>query len=207
MFTGTGGDISLSKNGLSLYTKRYPAEGGAVIERQALDITGSPVGAPTLLFSTTSDNGLFAISVNSAETLLFADFRPAPRATAPYQVAWIPLDGSNAHYEVASVPGRFDTDPAAHPTLDVVVYQNRVAEPNGCDQLVIKELGGATLNYPNGPKYGLQPTWVGDKILAEGRTKPHWYHGGCGYTGKIVRLDPATGIQTDLISGYDPDGR
>jgi hypothetical protein len=207
LFTGTGGNISLSRNGLNLYTTRYPAEGGVVIERQALDITGSPVGAPTLHFSTTSDNGLFGISVNSAETLVFADFRPAPRASAPYQVAWIPLDGSNAHHEVASVPGRFDTSPAAHPSSDVVVYQNRVTEPNGCEQLVIKELGGATLTYPNGPKYGLKATWMGDKVLSDGRTKPHWYHGGCNYTGKIMRLDPTTGIQSVLISGYDPDGR
>lgn len=207
MYTGTGGNITLSKNGLALYTTRYPAEGGVVIDRQLLDTTGSAVGVPVTVFSAPADRMLFGISVNAADTLLFADSRLRQSPTSPYELVWIPLDGSNTFYVAAMVPGRFDIDPAAHPTLDLVVYQNRVAEPNGCDQLIIKDLGGATVNYPNMPKYGLRATWVGNKVVADGRTKPHWSHGGCGYTGTIMQLDPATGIQTALISGYTPDGR
>jgi hypothetical protein len=207
LYTGTAGNISLSKNGLSLYTTRFPAEGGVVIDRQVLDSAGSPVGAPATVFSAPADRTLMGISVNSADTLLFADSRLRQSPTSPYEVIWIPLDGSNMFNVVATVPGRFDTDPAAHPTLDLVVYQNRVAESKGCDQLIIKDLGGATVNYPNAPKYGLRPAWVGNKVVADGRTKPDWYYGTCSYTGTIMQLDPATGIQSALINGYAPDGR
>ena len=54
--------------------------------------------------------------------------------------------------------------------------------------------------------YGLKPTWVNDKVLADGRA-PRLQDGGCDYTGTIMQLDPNTGVQTPLVTGYDPDGR
>ena len=97
----------------------------------------------------------------------------------------------------------------AHPSLDLVVYDDYIPiaqQTNGCDPLVIKDIGGATVPYPLPLAYGLKPTWVNDKVLADGRA-PKFHDVGCDYTGTIMQLDPISGVQTPLVTGHDPDGR
>lgn len=209
--TQTGGFISLSKNGNTLYSTRYPSSGGLVIDKQALDSVGSPTGPATTVFVAPVGSNVQTISVNGAETYLFADYHPVPGApTAPWQLVWIPLDSSNVINVIWSHAAQREFTPAAHPSSDLVVYQDVIPvefRVDGCDPLVIKEIGGATVSYPPPTAYGLKPTWMNGKVLADGRTTPDPTTKGCKYTGTIMQLDLATGVQTALTNGYDPDGR
>ena len=124
---------------------------------------------------------------------------------------WIPLYGNNEIHVLAEHPfqAEYAIGPTAHPSLDFVVYEDYIPiaeQTNGCDPLVIKEIGGATVSYPLPLAYGLKPTWVNDKVLADGRT-PRLHDVGCEYTGTIMQLDRISGIQIPLVTGYDPDGR
>ena len=210
LYTGTAGPISLSVDGLSLYTTRHPVVGEVVIDRQPLDVTGSPFGPAVTVFQAVPGDSIMGISVNGPESVIYADYREYPSAMSMPQLVWIPLDGSNTINVIDSNSVLMDLAPAAHPTLDMVAYDLDIPVAQigttGCDPLVIKDIGGATVNYPFAPRFGIKSTWMNGKLLAEGRTKPSKVK-SCGYTGTIMQLDPATGVQTPLTSGHDPDGR
>ncbi len=211
IYSGTGGYISLNKNGSALYSIRNLSSGGQVIDRQALDSVGSPMGPPMTVFEAPVGNIVQTISVNGTETYLFADYHPSPGPpTAPRQLVWIPLDATNVVNVILSHAAQKEFTPAAHPTSDLVVYQDYIPVElriDGCDPLFIKEIGGAPVPYSPPTAYGLKPTWMNDKVLADGRRGPTRTDTGCDYTGTIMQLDPGTGVQTALTSGYDPDGK
>lgn len=202
---GTGGYITLSKNGNALYTITYPIPEETVIYKYALSPVGAPLGPPETVFEAPAGAIVGSISVNGADTVIFADWHPAPGPpTAPRQLVWIPLDSSNSYYVIESHDEQLEFAPAAHPSSDLVVYQDPPSV-GSCDRLVIKEIGGATVPYPLQPAYGLLPTWLNGMILADGR---EWVRNkGCRYSGIIMRLDPGTGAQTGLTTGRSPDGR
>ena len=43
-------------------------------------------------------------------------------------------------------------------------------------------------------------------MLTNGRKSPDG-SGRCADTGMVTQVDPATGAETPLVRGYDPDGR
>jgi hypothetical protein len=202
---GTGGYITLSRDGNALYTITHPIPEETVIYKYALSPVGAPLGPPATAFEAPAGSFVGTISVNGADTVIFADFQPAPGPpTTPRQLVWIPLDASNSYHVIDSHDEQLDFSPAAHPSSDLVVYQD-APSAGSCDPLVVKEIGGATVLYPLQPAYGRLPTWLNGMVLADGR---EWVRNkGCRYSGTIMQLDPGTGVRTALTTGYSPDGR
>jgi hypothetical protein len=94
--------------------------------------------------------------------------------------------------------------PAADPWSDRVAYQKSPDTSGSCDNLVTSDVNGHP-TYPLQPAYVMKSTWLNGQVLADGQASTS--RGGCSYTGTIMQTDPATGVQTALTSGYDPDGR
>ena len=95
VYARTGGYISLSRDGHTLYTNNYLESGETVINKLSLD----PIGAPTPVFTSAPDALTFpgTFSVNGDETLIFADYANYSGNPILSQQVWIPLDGSNTY--------------------------------------------------------------------------------------------------------------
>jgi len=200
IYSGTGGFISLSKSGNELYSTRYLGSGGLVIERLELDSVGVPVPNTTsTVFEAPVGSNVQTISVNSAETVIFADYKPIAGATVS-QLVWIPLDGSSTYSVIDSNNSSKEFSPAAGPSADRVAYQKYMVTSGGCDALVTS-VGYGPATYPQQAAYGMKPTWLDGYVLADGQTAT------CSYTGTIMQTDPMSGLQVAVTSGYDPDGR
>ena len=206
LYSGTGGYISLSGDGNTLYTTDYPNSGIAVIKERQLD----PLGIPTTVF-TAADQDSFpaSISVDGTGTLLFADYVTySTNSPRRYELVSIPLDGSNQYHVIDAREGASgEFSPAADPSSASyrVAYQIPSVPSGSCDALVTSESLG-TGTAPLRTAYVMKSTWLNGKVLADGRA-PSTRGVGCSYTGKITQTDPATGEQTVLTNGYDPDGK
>jgi len=204
IYVRTGGHISLSRDGHTLYTNNYLESGETVINRLGLD----PIGNPTPVFIGAADSvsSYSSFSVNGDETLLYADYSTYAGGSRVYQLLWIPLDGSNTYNVIdqgESQSGEFN--PAADPWSNRVAYQRPTATSGYCESLVTSDVSGYPA-YPLQPADVIKSTWLNGKVLADGRalsTRGDY----CAYTGTIMQTDPVTGEQTALTSGYDPDGR
>jgi len=212
IYSRTGGFISLSKDGSNLYSTRYPDTGGLVIDKQALDFDGKSTGLPTTVFVAPNGSNVQTISVNSTEEYLVADYHPAPGApTAPYQLVWVPLNGSNAVYLIDEHSAQVEFTPAANPSLPARVVSSDYIPVDsrnggGCDRLVVRDITGNVIPDVGPPAYGVSPTWLNDTVvLADGRRANST--NGCEYSGTIMQLDLVSGVQTALTSGYAPDGK
>ena len=201
IYSGTGGFISLSKNGSALYSTRYSGSGAPVIDRIQLDAVGSPAGVPTLVLQAPAASNLQTISVNGDETVIFADYKPIAGASV-YKLVWILLTDPNTYHEIDSdnSSNSWEFSPAADPSSSRVAYQKYSVTSSGCDLLVTSDVNGQP-TYPQQSAYGVKPTWLNGMILADGRTAT------CSYTGTIMQTDPISGLQVALTSGYDPDGK
>jgi hypothetical protein len=197
IYSGTGGFISLSKEGNALYSTRYPSPGGPVVERVPLDTLGSPTGSPILVWQAPDGSNVQTISVNGDQTVLFADYKPTSGA-AVNQLVWVLL-ASGTVYEIDSNSSWREFNPAADPSSNRVAYTRFEGTSGGCDALVTWDFNVSAAVRP--AAYGLKPTWVAGNIVADGRTTT------CDYSGTIVQTNPITGVQTALTSGYDPDGK
>ena len=203
VYTGTGGYISLSRDGQTLYTQRNLESGGTVIEKVRLE----PLGAPMPLFATPAGEDRFtmSMSVNEDESLLFADYVTYAGGSALYQLVWIPLDGTNAVNPIESSATHVNYTPAVAPGPSNRVVYNKPTDAGGiCYVLVTSDVNGHP-TYPAQLALGVKPTWLNGSILADGLAVGR--RGSCDYTGTIMRTDPITGAQTALTLGRDPDGR
>ncbi len=96
--------------------------------------------------------------------------------------------------------------PAPSFVTPMLVYSDYLPGSNNCWLLqVIPESGGSIVNSGQ-PRYGTRSSWYGDQILTNGRNPPDG-SGRCADTGFVTQIDPATGAETQLVRGYDPDGR
>jgi hypothetical protein len=204
IYSGTGGFISLSKDGSELYSTRYPGSGGPVVDRVLLDATGSATETTPGVLQAPPGSNLQTISVSGKGigTVLFADYKPIAGA-ATNQLVWILLDSPRFDNVIdADSLGReftpaADTEPSSN---RVVAYTKFVG---GCDALFTSDLnvGVPVSPDPDQAAYGLKPTWVNGNIVADGRTA------ACDYSGTIMQTNPNTGEQVALTRGYDPDGK
>jgi hypothetical protein len=197
IYSGTGGFISLSKQGNALYSTRYPSSGGPVVERVPLDTLGSPTGSPILVWQAPDGSNVQTISVNGDQSVLFADYKPTAGA-AVNKLVWVLL-ASGTVSEIDSISSWTEFNPAADPSANRVAYTRFEGTNGGCDALVTWDFNVSAAVQP--AAYGLKPTWVAGNIVADGRTTT------CDYSGTIVQTNPNTGVQTALTSGYDPDGK
>jgi hypothetical protein len=208
LYTGTGGGISLSKDGHTLYSSRFLNTGEIFIDKLALDTVGA-VAVPVLQTATTNEY-IGTISVSGDETVLYADYKPSAGASPLYQLVYVLLPGGSitATSVLDSNNSSRELNPAVDPWSSSyrVAYQRVAATAGGCDLLVTSSsLNPFATILPLQPAYGMKPTWLNGKILADGRVAST--RNGCDYTGTIMQTDPATGVQTALTSGYDPDGK
>lgn len=204
VYARTGGYISLSRDGHTLYSSNYLDSGETVINRLSLD----PIGAPTPVFTSAADGLSFPsmFSVNGDETLIFADYPDYSGSSRLSQLVWIPLDGSNTYNVIDEREGQSgEFDPAADPWSSRVAYQKPTATSGYCESLVTSDVSGHPA-YPMQPANASSSTWLNGKVLADGRALSTRGN-DCAYTGIIMQTDPLTGEQTALTSGYDPDGR
>jgi len=207
LYSGTGGGISLSKNGHTLYSTRFLNTGEIFIDRRALD----PLGPITTVFQTATTNEYIdTISVSGDEMVLYADYKPSAGVSPVYQLVYVLLPGGSI--TASSVLDSNGNYRQPNPAVDQssssyrVAYQRVAATAGGCDLLVTSSsLNPFATIFPAQPAYGMKPTWLNGKILADGRVAST--RNGCDYTGTIMQTDPATGVQTALTSGYDPDGK
>jgi len=207
LYSGAGGGISLSKNGHTLYSTRFLNTGEIFIDRRALD----PLGPITTVFQTATTNEFIdTISVSGDEMVLYADYKPTAGVSPVYQLVYVLLPGGSI--TASSVLDSNGNYRQPNPAVDQssssyrVAYQRVAATAGSCDLLVTSSSFDpfATV-YPLQPAYGMKPTWLNGKILADGRAAST--RSGCEYTGTIMQTDPVTGVQTAVTSGYDPDGR
>jgi hypothetical protein len=100
---------------------------------------------------------------------------------------------------------------AMWPSLDspgtMVAYSDYLNGSNNCFQM---RFTSATTGAPQfsgtQPRYGTASSWLGTGLLVDGR-KPPDRKGTCRETGFVTLIDPATGAEIPLISGYGPDAR
>jgi hypothetical protein len=203
VYPRSGGYISLSRDGHTLYSNNYLESGGTVINRLRLD---PPLGDPEPVFSTSDPSSFPTVfSVNANETLLFADYATYSGGSSLKELVWIPLDGTNTINPIDSNTLPLEHSPAADPdSSNRVAYQKRTDASGTCQALVVSDVNGHP-TYPAQLALGIKPTWVNGSIVADGRALSR--RGTCPYTGTIMRTDPVTGVQTALTQGYDPDGR
>ena len=64
---------------------------------------------------------------------------------------------------------------------------------------------GALISFGQ-PRYGTGATWVNGRILSNGYSQPS-RRNQCAATDRVTQVDPATGSEVQLITGWDPDGR
>jgi len=206
LYSGSGGYISLSRDGKTLYTTDYPDSGIAVIRRLQLD----PLGTPTAVFTAAGSASFPAsISVDGTQSLLYADYVTfSASSLRSYQLVRIPLNGTNAYSVIDTREGASgEFNPSADPSSETsrVAYQIPPVTSGYCDTLVTSDVNG-TPTAPLQDAYVMKSTWLNGKVLADGRA-PSTRGPGCSYTGRIMQTDPVTGVQTALTSGYDPDGK
>lgn len=98
--------------------------------------------------------------------------------------------------------------PAASLDDDRLVYSYDLPGYTACWLLQVildTDTSGTILNSSQ-PRYGMQSSWYGGKILTNGR-KPPTRRGTCDATGFVTQVDPDTGAETQLVKGQDPHGR
>ena len=97
------------------------------------------------------------------------------------------------------------------PSLDspgtMVAYSDYLNGSNNCFQV---RFTNATTGAPQfagtQPRYGNASSWCGNLLLVNGRSPPD-RKGTCRESGAVTLIDPATGAETPLVTGYGPDGR
>lgn len=97
--------------------------------------------------------------------------------------------------------------PSLDPLGTTVAYSEYLSDTNNCLQVRFAHATtGAPLFAGTQPRYGNASSWFGNLLLVNGRGPPD-RRGKCRETGMVTLIDPATGAETPLVSGYGPDAR
>jgi hypothetical protein len=94
-----------------------------------------------------------------------------------------------------------------NPIQPQVAYADFPTGLNDCQQVLFMDVTtGVPIYAGTQPRFGTNLSWIGNRVLANGSTPPN-RRGKCSRTDIITLIDPATGGETPLVRGYDPDGR
>jgi hypothetical protein len=97
--------------------------------------------------------------------------------------------------------------PSLSSVVPTVAYSDHLGGTDRCFQLrFLDSTTGAPQFAGTQPRYGTGSSWLGTGLLVDGR-KPPDRKGTCRETGFVTLIDPATGAETPLVSGYSPDAR
>jgi len=100
---------------------------------------------------------------------------------------------------------------AMRPSLDspatMVAYSDYLHGSNNCFQV---RFANATTGAPQfagtQPRYGTASTWLGNRLLVNGRSPPD-RKCACRESGAVTSIDPMTGAEKPLVTGFGPDRR
>jgi hypothetical protein len=86
-----------------------------------------------------------------------------------------------------------------------LAFGELVPGTEGCTQLVVTDLNGENARTLDPPRFGSEPTWLGDNVLMNG-IGPMSKRGRCRAMGNIVQIEPDNS-ETTLTSGSRAKGR
>lgn len=200
--------LDLSKDGQTVYFSDTDSslakfEFGT---RQVTQIYALPPEDASWAFQQVSVNGdgkqLYATrtgnQLNSgASKLVRIDLTTTP-ATEIILREWPQQDGYGAQF----------FSPAANQYDNRVAFHEYIVGTNNCTPLVVTDMDGIPIPPAPGAtaRYGKFGTWVGNNVVME-RRGPMDGSGKCASTTSLSQIDPTTGAETVLITGYQPNGR
>jgi hypothetical protein len=194
--------LDLSKDGNTLYVGGYD-ETGNYPAIKAVTIGAVPT---TSFIYVGTIVGSFFFTVDAGDTALYADLSLPANSGHELMRFSLPCVGACSSVIAANAAPVYPT--ASH-AMSVVAYSDYLAGSNNCWQLRYLDVSGAAPVpvFDGGqPRYGTRSSWYGDRVLTNGRNSPDG-SGRCADTGMVTQVDPATGAETPLVRGYDPDGR
>ena len=158
------------------------------------------------LIKTIADDGWFVDgSVNGDESAFFVEEqRMSGNQVTGRELIRIDLITLQANVLVSSGIARFWA--AADSNSSLIAYTDYVVGSNNCYLLQLADgATGQTMSYGQ-PRYGVNSTWYGGKILTNGY-KPPKGAGRCDGMDTITEIDPGTSAERSLTRGFYPDGR
>lgn len=173
-----------------------------------LDLT-DPAASPTLVYALTESEGqwrLSSVAPTPDGRHIFAEKFGFDSNQGRRQLIRIDLDTSPVTVQVLSenaIYGRY------HPSVDAsgsqLAFGELVPGTDDCTQLVVTDLNGENARILDPPRFGAEPTWLGDNVLMNG-IGPMSKRGRCRVTGNIVQIEPDNN-ETTLTSGSRAKGR
>jgi hypothetical protein len=198
-------DHELSPDGATVYFGKSAdsPENFAGLYRHAIGDTQPP---QQIYRGMTPGAGLYTASVSAdGFTLVVEEVASFPERHRLLRIA-LPCSDSAACTTILDETSS-SAWPAVHPFNSLVAYSDYLVGFNNCLQLrFLDSATGAATFAGTQPRYGTASSWFGNQILVNGR-KPPDRKGACRESGVVTLVDPATGAETPLVSGYGPDGR
>lgn len=195
--------LDLSKDGNTLYVGGYDASGNLPAIKA---VTISAVPTTSFIYVGTIV-GSFFFTVDAGDTAALHADLSLPANTGHELIRFsLPCDETCPSIIATNAAPVY---PAARHATSIVAYSDYLVGSNNCWQLKYLNVSGASPTPAfdgTQPRYGTRSSWYGDKVLTNGRKSPDG-SGRCADTGMVTQVDPATGAETPLVRGYDPDGR
>lgn len=157
------------------------------------------------VIKTLADDGWFqTVTSNGDESALYVEERRM-QGTQPTGRQLIRIDLASLASTLLVPDNVSQFWPAADPGSNRIAYTFHLVGSNNCYQLQVMDgTTGALISFGQ-PRYGTGATWVNGMILSNGYSQPS-RRNQCASTGQVTQVDPATGSETQLINGWDPDG-
>ena len=159
-----------------------------------------------VLIKTIVDDGWFVDgSVNGDESVFYVEEeRMSGSQVTGRELVRIDLNTLQANVLIPSGIARFWA--AADPNSNLIAYTDYLVGSNNCYLLQIADgTTGQLMSYGQ-PRYGVNSTWYGGRILTNGY-KPPKGAGRCDGMDTITEIDPGTSAERSLTRGFYPDGR
>jgi hypothetical protein len=198
--------FDLSKDGNTLYLSISPETSTDTAKVYALEISTASL---TLIATGPADGSFIeTLTVNGDGSALFIDLAGM---NGQHRLARMdrPCGSSCTTILFTNQPGyASDTYPGVSFVNDPVLGYPLIVSSDfsGCNQLRFADFAGNVKFAGTQPRYGKRSSWYGGKVLTNG-TLPPDRRGACQATGYITQVDPSTSAETQLVKGYDPDGR
>jgi hypothetical protein len=189
--------LELSRDGRNVYVSTAQSR----LERILVSDPSSRV-----LIKTIADDGWFNDgSVNGDESAFYVEEqRMSGGQVTGRELVRIDLITLQANVVRTSGIARFWA--GADPNSNLIAYTDYVVGSNNCYLLQIADgTTGQLISYGQ-PRYGVNSTWYGGRILTNGY-KPPKGAGRCDSMNAITEIDPDTSAERILRPGYYPDGR
>jgi hypothetical protein len=200
----TGGccHVALSDEGTTLYFNLDDVSIGK------LDLT-DPAASPTLIYALPESEGqwwLWSVAPAQNGSHVFAEKHGYSSNQGRAQLIRIDLDTNPVTVQILrenAIYSRYR--PSVDAGSSQLAFGELVPGTEGCTQLVVTDLNGENARTLDPPRFGSEPTWLGDNVLMNG-IGPMSKRGRCRAMGNIVQIEPDNS-ETTLTSGSRAKGR